>query len=68
MALEREKFKSEEAYRAGERAFKEKMVRLEASLRPKEFYNQLLGMATNPQDSPEISTPVPLRSAPISVP
>jgi len=50
MALEREKFKSEEAYRAGERAFKEKMVRLEASLRPKEFYNQLLGMATNPQD------------------
>jgi hypothetical protein len=50
MALEREKFKSEEAYRAGERAFKEKMVRLEASLRPKEFYNQLLGMATNPKD------------------
>lgn len=50
MALEREKFKSDEAYRAGERAFKEKMVRLEASLRPKEFYNQLLGMATNPQD------------------
>lgn len=50
MALEREKFKSDEAFRAGERAFKEKMVRLEASLRPKEFYNQLLGMATNPQD------------------
>jgi len=50
MALEREKFKSEEAYRAGERAFKEKMVRLEASLRPKDFYNQLLGMATNPKD------------------
>lgn len=50
MALERDKFKSEEAYRAGERAFKEKMVRLEASLRPKEFYTQLLGMATNPQD------------------
>jgi hypothetical protein len=50
MALEREKFKSDEAYRAGDRAFKEKMVRLEASLRPKEFYNQLLGMATNPKD------------------
>ncbi len=50
MALEREKFKSDEAFRAGEREFKEKMVRLEASLRPKEFYNQLLGMATNPQD------------------
>jgi hypothetical protein len=50
MALDRERFKSDEAYRAGERAFKEKMVRLEASLRPKEFYNQLLGMATNPQD------------------
>lgn len=50
MALEREKFKSEEAYRAGEREFREKMVRLEASLRPKEFYNQLLGMATNPKD------------------
>jgi hypothetical protein len=50
MALEREKFKSEEAYRAGDRAFKEKMVRLEASLRPKDFYNQLLGMATNPKD------------------
>jgi hypothetical protein len=50
MALEREKFKSEEAFRAGERAFREKMVRLEASLRPKEFYNQLLGMATNPKD------------------
>ena len=50
LALEREKFKSEEAYRAGEREFKEKMVRLEASLRPKEFYNQLLGMATNPKD------------------
>ena len=50
MALEREKFKSDEAFRAGERAFKEKMVRLEASLRPKEFYNQLLGMATNPND------------------
>jgi hypothetical protein len=50
MALEREKFKSDEAYRAGEREFKEKMVRLEASLRPKEFYNQLLGMATNPKD------------------
>jgi hypothetical protein len=50
MALDRERFKSDEAFRAGERAFKEKMVRLEASLRPKEFYNQLLGMATNPQD------------------
>lgn len=49
-AFDEKKFASEEAYRAGERAFKEKMVRLEASLRPKEFYNQLLGMATNPQD------------------
>jgi len=49
-AFEEKKFASEEAYRAGERAFKEKMVRLEASLRPKEFYNQLLGMATNPKD------------------
>ena len=49
-ALEEKKFASEEAYRAGERAFKEKMVRLEASLRPKDFYNQLLGMATNPKD------------------
>ena len=50
LALDRERFKSDEAFRAGERAFKEKMVRLEASLRPKEFYNQLLGMATNPKD------------------
>ena len=50
MALDRERFKSDEAFRAGEREFKEKMVRLEASLRPKEFYNQLLGMATNPKD------------------
>jgi len=49
-ALDEKKFASEEAYRAGEREFKEKMVRLEASLRPKEFYNQLLGMATNPKD------------------
>jgi hypothetical protein len=49
-AFDEKKFASEEAYRAGERAFKEKMVRLEASLRPKEFYNQLLGMATNPKD------------------
>lgn len=49
-ALDERKFASEEAYRAGEREFKEKMVRLEASLRPKEFYNQLLGMATNPKD------------------
>ena len=50
MALDRERFKSDEAFRAGERAFKEKMVRLEASLRPREFYTQLLGMATNPKD------------------
>ena len=50
MALDRERFESDKAFREGERAFKEKMVRLEASLRPKEFYNQLLGMATNPKD------------------
>ena len=50
MALEREKFKSEEAYRAGERAFKEKMVRLEASLRPREFYTQLLDIARDPKN------------------
>jgi hypothetical protein len=50
MALDIKRFESDEAFRAGERAFKEKMVRLEASLRPKEFYNQLLGMATNSED------------------
>ena len=50
MAFEKQKFASEEAYRAGDRAFREKMVRLEASLRPEDFSNRLLRMATNPND------------------
>ena len=50
MAFEKQKFASEEAYRAGDRAFREKMVRLEAALRPEDFSNRLFRMATNPND------------------
>jgi hypothetical protein len=36
--------------REDEKAFREKMIRLESSLRPRDFSNRLLDMASNPKD------------------